>query len=93
LHVPDRTPRGDGAYEAEMCLQDRTIRLLAQSLSHRGQEDLVALDLEPDEICQHALKVVKRAERKLWLLRFKIALVKVIRGRVGLWRSLGVRRA
>lgn len=49
----------------------------------------MALDLEPDEIYQHALMVVKRAERKLWRLRFKISVMKVIRNLEGPWCSPG----
>jgi len=49
----------------------------------------MALDLEPDEIHQHALMVVKRAERRLRLLRFKISVVKLIRNLEGLWCSSG----
>ena len=65
------------------------MRLLSQSLRDHGEEELMALDLEPDEIYQHALIVVKRAERKLWVLRFKISLMKVIRNLEGLWCSNG----
>lgn len=32
----------------------------------------MALDLEPDDIYSHALKLVQRAERKMWLLRLKV---------------------
>ena len=33
----------------------------------------MAVDLEPDELHWHALTVVRRAERRLWLLRVKIS--------------------
>ncbi|HWC38819.1 MAG TPA: hypothetical protein VG476_09835 [Acidimicrobiales bacterium] len=37
----------------------------------------MALDLEPDEIYSQALKVVRRAERKMWLLRLKVRMRRV----------------
>jgi hypothetical protein len=43
---------------------------IARPVIHR--RNLMALDLEPDEIYSHALKVVQRAERKMWLLRLKV---------------------
>jgi hypothetical protein len=32
----------------------------------------MALDLEPDELHSYALKIVERAERRLWLLRLQV---------------------
>jgi hypothetical protein len=45
----------------------------------------MALDLEPDEICWHVLKIVKRAERRLWLLRLKARVKRGSHRLRGLW--------
>jgi hypothetical protein len=39
----------------------------------------VTIDLEPEAVYGHALRVVQRAERKLWPLRLKIFVLKKAR--------------
>jgi hypothetical protein len=45
----------------------------------------MALDLEPDEIYWNALTVVKRAERRLWLLRLQISVRRGLHAVRALW--------
>jgi hypothetical protein len=57
---------------SDITVQAHGAPLGSQDTSHPVEEKVMALDLEPDEIYSRALKVVQRAERKLWLLRLKI---------------------
>jgi hypothetical protein len=41
----------------------------------------MALDLQPDDIHRHALKVVRRAHRKAWPLRLRMQVLKEVRSR------------